>query len=403
MNSLNVRNCKPMKTLVFTKGGLKKIENILTGDEVLTSVGFFRVIETFYQGIQSIVQIKTNIGISICTPEHRMAVLDSPNTYIWKKTNDLLNTDYLVFLPISIEGSFTSLPLFNYINSSGERNLTPELTEDILWFLGYISINCKTENGEFSITNTNLEILNKCISIISIFDNNSNTVYVDEIIGITDIRITISNVDICNYFSIFTGTVVNSCILESTISFRCSYLAGIFDSCKINHSYDKNYEPFVVVKSESDYFITQIQSLYSSLGIPTRKCNYNHNFYTLHIIGIYSCKTWERLISCYSMTFTKTTEFIKCVNITDDYCFPRNWLNSSLNRPTGGGAPVPLINDDFISIDEYEEEYGSYPLYIPVKVESISTINHSEPVYNLSIENKHEYLCGEGLLNHSCN
>jgi hypothetical protein len=117
-----------MKTLVFTKGGLKKIENILTGDEVLTSVGFFRVIETFYQGIQSIVQIKTNIGISICTPEHRMAVLDSPNTYIWKKTNDLLNTDYLVFLPISIEGSFTSLPLFNYINSSGERNLTPELT-----------------------------------------------------------------------------------------------------------------------------------------------------------------------------------------------------------------------------------------------------------------------------------
>ena len=92
--------------------------------------------------------IKTNIGISICTPEHRMAVLDSPNTYIWKKTNDLLNTDYLVFLPISIEGSFTSLPLFNYINSSGERNLTPELTEDILWFLGYISINLKT-NKEF--------------------------------------------------------------------------------------------------------------------------------------------------------------------------------------------------------------------------------------------------------------
>jgi hypothetical protein len=111
------------------------------------------------------------------------------------------------------------------------------------------------------------------------------------------------------------------------------------------------------------------------------------------------------------MTFTKTMEFIKCVNITDDYCFPRNWLNNSLNgplagpngEPRSGTAPVPLRNDDFISIDEYEEEYGSYPLYIPVKVESISTINHSEPVYNLSIENKHEYLCGEGLLNHSCN
>lgn len=226
------------------------------------------------------------------------------------------------------------------------------------------------------------------------FDNNSNnTVYIEEISNIEqiDISITINNVNVCNYFSIFTNKEINSCILESTISFRCSYLAGIFDSCNINHSYDKNYEPFIVVKSESDYFITQIQSLYSSLGIPTRKCNFIDNFYTLHIIGIYSCKTWERLISCYSMNFTKTAEFIKCVNITDDYCFPRNWLNNSLR------------NDDFISIDEYKDIYGNYPLYIPIKVESISTTNHCEPVYYLSVENKHEYVCGEGLLNHNCN
>lgn len=92
----NVRRCLPKGAMVHTYRGLIKIENVIVGDEVLTSNGYSRVSNTFQQGIQRLSIIKTHNGYFECTPNHKMAVMTTLNEYIWKMASDLLPRDRLI-------------------------------------------------------------------------------------------------------------------------------------------------------------------------------------------------------------------------------------------------------------------------------------------------------------------
>ena len=56
----NVRRCLPKGSKVHTKLGLINIEDIVIGDEVLTSKGYRKVKNLFIQGTQPLIKINTH-------------------------------------------------------------------------------------------------------------------------------------------------------------------------------------------------------------------------------------------------------------------------------------------------------------------------------------------------------
>lgn len=98
----NIRRCLPENTNIFCKDSMKKIKNIKIGDLVLTDKGYKKVINKFDQGKQKTIKIKTQLGSFECTKNHKVAVFDKrprfTNTYIWKKSEDLVLGDQLVFV-----------------------------------------------------------------------------------------------------------------------------------------------------------------------------------------------------------------------------------------------------------------------------------------------------------------
>lgn len=94
----NVRRCLRKGTLVFTSEGAKPIENIVVGDTVFTSKGTTTVTEAVYQGKQELLRINTDAGFIDCTDKHRIAVLDTPQSYVWKHANEITLDDRLVFI-----------------------------------------------------------------------------------------------------------------------------------------------------------------------------------------------------------------------------------------------------------------------------------------------------------------
>lgn len=165
----NVRRCKPIKTLVFTRNGLKKIENVCTDDEVLTSEGYCRVLENIYQGEQTLVQIKTSIGPSFCTPDHRMAVMISPNEYVWKKACDLHTGDFLVFSTDILEGTHTMLPRCRNLN-------IPLLTTSTAWFMGFLTISLSIYQTECCLTIRDSNMLPICKNYLIQFGINEHSI-----------------------------------------------------------------------------------------------------------------------------------------------------------------------------------------------------------------------------------
>ena len=105
----NVRRCLPAGSQVHTDLGRVAIEDIKVGDLVLTTKGYYPVLNVFKQGVQKIVKITTVDGTFLCTANHKMAVytpsmfnyfcsgLIGPR-YTWKEARDLTPQDSLVFI-----------------------------------------------------------------------------------------------------------------------------------------------------------------------------------------------------------------------------------------------------------------------------------------------------------------
>lgn len=108
----NVRRCLRKGTLVFTPNGAKPIENILVGDTVFTSDGTTKVTESVYQGKQELLRINTDAGFIDCTEKHRIAVLDTPQSYMWKHANEITVDDRLVFIRPIVQDKHMEIPAF---------------------------------------------------------------------------------------------------------------------------------------------------------------------------------------------------------------------------------------------------------------------------------------------------
>lgn len=101
----NVRRCLPEGTLIHTKEGLIRIENILPGMLAKTSDGYAEISELIPQGKQKTVAIRTQMGILECTKKHQVAKMISVGEYSWVMAQDLKKGDRLTFIDSGIDGN----------------------------------------------------------------------------------------------------------------------------------------------------------------------------------------------------------------------------------------------------------------------------------------------------------
>ena len=371
----NVRRCLPKGTLVHTKIGLVRIEDVCVGDKVLTAKGYKNVIENIFQGEQDLIRVITELGEVECTQNHKIAILDHVYNYSWKNAKDIMRQDTLVFVSNLIEGTQTKLPSYVYVkpnkHSTTCKNITvPKLDSDMSWFFGmfhgngYVFTN-QDKNGFNAYVSlcTHKEYKNifyKCDEQLKRFGINTNKPLNKD----NCIRVGAQSKQLALYLSQFkvanTSINIPDFILKGRIQIRGSYLAGLFDSdgsCKTR--------PLVLISSIYPKFLKQVQALYATLGITTRlkrKRVENGNWkalYQLTLIGKLAIKLFREFIRPYSLKYVDK----------GDYKF-----NSSLDT----------IIDNKIAI----------------KVIEIKSAG-SDKTYDLSVEGRNEFVIQEGILVHN--
>lgn len=335
-----------------------------------------------------------------------MAVLDSPDSYIWKHAKDLTQNDYLMFSTDIIEGQKTCLPDYQNVDSSRVSDINiPNLDTDMAWFFGYFHGNGSVYNKNYkheiciSIPSMYPEIVQKIIEELEKFGIKSQ-----EYKQGNCIRIKGKNKNLGLYFDQFkkswSDIEVPEFILTGTVEIRCAYLAGLFDA---DGGFPKSKRLTVLLTSSSPSFLTQLQSVYASLGIPVRnrfirtaRQETHKDTYELHIVGKYSKEIWADMIGKYALKFDKT-EYTKHTRYEEDYHYPRSWFQDVGKSQFGGYK----IKSDYMSIDEYIERFDDKPKWIPIRVVEVGMTGNVVPTFDLSVESNHEYFCGEGLLNHN--
>ena len=89
--------CLAEGTEVMTTSGIKAIEQVHEGAQVLTRFGPRRVIATHDNGVKPLVKVRTELGDEIvCTAEHRFLVRERSGEQVWRRAGEIADDDYLV-------------------------------------------------------------------------------------------------------------------------------------------------------------------------------------------------------------------------------------------------------------------------------------------------------------------
>ena len=263
----NVRRCLPKGAKIHTKEGLINIEDIIIGDEVLTSKGYMKVSNKFIQGKQDVYKISTNKGDFKGTLNHKMIIYNEDNDeYIWKTIGELKIGDKLINTRTNIDGnSKIELPSFDFSNRLN-RIITPKFTADIAWLFGLISGNfIYNDKDTIHFRLKSHELLKKIIKILENFGTSLRI--------ITDIDINNNNYQIKiiskNFYDYINKYFVNELpyfINETTYNNRINFIIGLFESNMCNMYIDAiKLEKFIAESYKRD-----ISILLYSCGIENR-------------------------------------------------------------------------------------------------------------------------------------
>ena len=181
--------CFTSDTLVFTKKGYKKINEVQVGDAVLTHTGLYKkVTNTFINGIKPTCRVVGNFGEVRCTYNHRFyvrtmvdGVLDKP---VWKEAGSLTRNDYLA---IPIEKN-EILPKWGGVSSYVKENkyvlrdnLSAKIkTEDFWYIMGAYVAN--GENDLFlkiTCDNQKLKAVEERVKKLFTYKIKDNSIYID--------------------------------------------------------------------------------------------------------------------------------------------------------------------------------------------------------------------------------
>jgi ribonucleotide reductase alpha subunit len=288
----NVRRCIPAGAKVHTNIGLINIEDIIGGDEVLTTYGYKKVKHVFNQGIQEVLVIKTDKGDFRCTHNHRMLVLNNPTNqcmmeegfkksnhigrdgeqFYWAMASELRKGDYLITSKTPIIGnSIIKLPSFEYTNRR-DRILTPDLTFDICWFFGFVSNNCifnDSYNATIIIDCGSNELLKKIVKIMDKFGTSIRIITDIDISNNTYIIKLISNT-LYNYFMTHFVNQIPYFINETIYNNRIGFITGIFESKNTTMTVNS-----IMINNITEQYKKDLSVLLYSCGIQNKSIDNN--------------------------------------------------------------------------------------------------------------------------------
>lgn len=246
----NVRRCIPAGAKVHSSLGMINIEDMIVGDEVLTTYGYKKVKNVFKQGQQEVLMIKTNKGDFKCTVNHRMLVYDKSNNIklvehgytktnhkgkdgehlYWAMAGDLQKGDYLITSKTPIIGNnIIKLPSFEFTNRQN-RILTPDFTYDIAWFFGFITHHCEfDDNGTIIVDCINNELLKKVIKILDKFGT-SIRIITDIDINNNTYIIKLISLGLYQYITKYFLSQIPYFMYETIHNNRIGFITGIFES-----------------------------------------------------------------------------------------------------------------------------------------------------------------------------
>jgi len=246
----NVRRCLPKGAKVHTKDGLINIEDIIIGDEVLTTKGYRKVVNKFIQGKQEVYKISTIKGDFKATSNHKMLIYDDNNpdkngnyengeNYIWKTINELKKDDKLIHTKTKIDGNPNiHLPSFKFDNRL-DRIITPKFNNEISWFFGFITGNhsYNEPSNSIIINLKSLDLLKKILNILKLFGT-SLRIITDIDINNNKFELKIISKNFYDYIYTYFSNIPYF-INETTYSNRLSFILGILES-DLCSMYDDN-------------------------------------------------------------------------------------------------------------------------------------------------------------------
>jgi intein/homing endonuclease len=394
-------NCVPKGSLIFTRGGLFKIEDTEIGQEVLTSDGYHKILNKFNRGIKKLVRIKTEDGEFRCTQDHKLAVLNNLETYEWKEAGNLQNGDRIVTPRISIDGIKTNLPEWKYPLHDTSVNITiPELDQEMAWLLGLFSGDGCTypnyKNGGkgsqivISLGINELDMAEMAKRQIERFGSNLNV----KIIKPTNVNV--YNVRCCsrqlswyfdkNFKQSHAELKIPDCILKATKEIKLAFASGCMDSDGCVKDVP------IVMCSICEKFVRELQVLLYSCGIESRvkfqSAGRIKKLYKLALLTTHSKKIFNLIPTLHK----------KCIigkRSRKANGFPLSFIEDKKFRKKHG----LVSKGQQINIDSFCKEYGDID-NCPLKVLSVSEDNEEE-TFDIEVEDVHEFYCN-GILCHNC-
>ena len=349
-----VRRCLSHDTMVQARHGLTKISDIKIGDEVQTIDGYRRVTNTFDQGHHDVIELVLENGSTIkCTPDHRLAVVASVHGEIkWKKAEDLLEEDRLVFVTSGIDGE--DIPVVHSLESYAEAdNIRTELSlpsvlgVDDAWVLGkmladghiYIGELYGNDNGNcrtsFSCNSNEDEQIDRIVDWFSkvgvdaaVREHSGNWVTIDS--GVRRLAKWFYN-----YKQPNAPISIPEEVLRGSTKTRAAFLAGVFDGDGAAGN-----RPVVLCSTIYPEFAHSLQEVYASLGIITEvflnRPETEDGWKPLYHLSVKDGTAFGRFVSTILPHSTKANDVVPRQKYQYGYTYPKAMVKKDLKRKEYG-------------------------------------------------------------------
>jgi intein/homing endonuclease len=411
-----VRRCLPEGSKVFLKDGIKNIEDVTVGDIVLTPNGYERVANTFIQGEQQTLVLNTQDGSFECTPNHKMAVLDSLDSYVWKRADEIKSGDLLITNTQAIEGQKTYLPKYEYVNPLNSTTckdiVIPDLDESMAWLLGYMMGNGyvyynpsrnKTNNSGSDTVSAVMstkheEIAEKVQQQLSRF---GVTVTRQKRKSENSFMVKATSKQLAEYF--YTNfkrpkseMSIPECIWNGTSSIKKAYVSGYTDADGCLNS-----KPSNVASSVDLNFLKDVQTLLYSCGISTRLTKNDSTKWSSRksnwkpIFKLNFLNTRDKVLFIDNNTsLVKKMKMGKISRLGNAY--PSDFIKKSSQK--FNKSKMGVYSLDNITVDCVQNNGGTIK-YNPTKVVSVE-VGRNVNTYDIEVENEHQFYCN-GYLTHN--
>ena len=275
MHDLNMTPDKPYKksarivgecfvkgTLVSTPKGLIPIEKLKKSDEVYTQKGIKKVTELYIMPKQKLIEVELGNGLkNICTGGQKFKVFTPELEFVWKRADELKETDYMV-----LKSAYPEINDYVQIDDLA-------IDEDLAYLFGFFITDGwidrdKRGYDRISFAGKNIKILEKIKEIIETkFSISVNIIEKGK--GFFFLRINTHNVNqkLIKIFNIKDKLASNIKIPDFMFSSPpkviYSFISGVIDG---DGSVHKNRNTLNIT-SISETFIRQLQVLLLNLGV----------------------------------------------------------------------------------------------------------------------------------------